>query len=93
MIFNSDNFGFEVALSHLREGKKLLRSEWDGAVWIHLRPPSDYNTPAITLPYFCMSTAQGDLVPWVASHCDLLAKDWNFAPSDLDDSSQSMLTP
>jgi hypothetical protein len=27
-------------------------------------------------PYIMMLTAQGDFVPWVASHTDLLAEDW-----------------
>jgi hypothetical protein len=74
------DFGFEVALPYLRQGKRITRSGWDGAgMWVELRPPSDYNTPPITLPYLCMKTAQDDLVPWLASHADLLAKDWNLA--------------
>lgn len=33
----------------------------------------------MTLPYIFMSTAQGDLVPWLASQTDILATDWqNF---------------
>lgn len=30
----------------------------------------------MTLPYIYMSTAQGDLVPWLASQTDLLFQDW-----------------
>lgn len=28
------------------------------------------------LPYLMFCNAQGDFVPWVASHTDLLAEDW-----------------
>jgi Protein of unknown function (DUF2829) len=29
------------------------------------------------LPYIQMSTVDGSLVPWVASHTDLLSDDWS----------------
>lgn len=28
------------------------------------------------LPYLMMRTVQGDFVPWLASHTDILAEDW-----------------
>jgi hypothetical protein len=31
-------------------------------------------------PRIDMKTAQGDVVPWVASQSDLLANDWHLAP-------------
>jgi hypothetical protein len=33
----------------------------------------------MTLPYIYMRTAQGDLVPWLASQTDILASDWTEA--------------
>lgn len=30
-------------------------------------------------PYVMMRTAEGDFVPWVCSHSDLLADDWEIA--------------
>jgi hypothetical protein len=30
----------------------------------------------MTLPYIYMRTSHGDLVPWVASQTDILARDW-----------------
>jgi hypothetical protein len=30
----------------------------------------------MTLPYVYMFTAQGDLIPWLCSQADLLARDW-----------------
>jgi hypothetical protein len=30
----------------------------------------------MTLPYIYMKTADGNLVPWLASQTDLLATDW-----------------
>jgi hypothetical protein len=31
----------------------------------------------MTLPDIYMSTAQGDLVPWLASQTDVLSTDWD----------------
>ena len=46
-------------------------------MWIALQTP-DANSK-MTLPYIYMSTAQGDLVPWLASQTDLLSEDWEVA--------------
>jgi hypothetical protein len=32
------------------------------------------------LPYIYMSTVTGQLVPWLASQSDMLAKDWRIVP-------------
>ena len=46
-------------------------------MWLGLQRP-DANSK-MTLPYIFMSTAQGDLVPWLASQTDMLAADWELA--------------
>ena len=56
------------------------------ATWIHeARWPYPGNTIAMSQDsgkkpqfreYLCMKTAQGDLVPWVASQSDILTSDW-----------------
>jgi hypothetical protein len=66
---------FSVALDELKLGRRVARKGWNGkGMWLELQVP-DANSK-MTLPYIYMSTAQGDLVPWLASQTDLLAEDW-----------------
>jgi len=68
-----NNFGH--VLAWLADGKYAARSGWNGKnMWIHLQVPDDHSK--MTLPYIYMKTAQGDLVPWLASQTDILAIDW-----------------
>ena len=68
-------FDFGWALSRLRLGMKVCRTGWNGkGMWLALQVP-DYHSK-MSLPYIYMSTAQGDLVPWLASQTDVLATDW-----------------
>ena len=69
------NFG--EALHELKCGRCMARSGWNGkGMWIELQRPD--NTSFMTLPYIYMSTADGNLVPWLASQTDLLANDWSL---------------
>jgi hypothetical protein len=45
-------------------------------MWLELQTPDEHSK--MTLPYVYMSTAQGDLVPWLCSQTDLLATDWEI---------------
>jgi len=67
------------AVKELQNGRRVARSGWNGkGMWLALhRPEPDHNL--MTLPYVYMSTAQGDLVPWLCSQTDLLATDWESA--------------
>lgn len=84
------DFGF--ALSQLRQGKKLARSGWNGkGMFIYLVGPGRY-PPGTAVgeeiasreedgrvpygPYIAMKTAQGNVVPWLASQTDVLGEDW-----------------
>jgi hypothetical protein len=68
--------GFEDALTYLKVGQRVSREGWNGkGMWLALQTPDSGSK--MTLPYIFMSTAQGDLVPWLASQTDLLAEDWN----------------
>lgn len=68
------NFG--AALEALKAGKKVTRSGWNGkGMWIHLQVPDAHSK--MGLPYLYMRTAQGPLVPWLASQTDVLAEDWS----------------
>lgn len=66
---------FGMALDSLKAGRKVSRRGWNGKdMWVSLQEP-DANSK-MSLPYLYMRTAGGDLVPWVASHTDLLSYDW-----------------
>ena len=66
------------AIEALRDGDKVRRKGWNGkGMWLELQKPDDNSK--MTLPYVYMSTAQGDLVPWLCSQTDLLATDWEEA--------------
>ena len=66
---------FSEALEALKRGESVTRRGWNGkGMWIALQRPTE--TSKMTLPYIYMSTAQGDLVPWLASQTDIFAEDW-----------------
>jgi hypothetical protein len=66
---------FGGALANLKLDRRVARSGWNGkGMWIKLQVPDAHSK--MTLPYIFMFTAQGDLVPWLASQTDLLANDW-----------------
>ena len=63
------------AVRCLKTGMKVSRKGWNGkGMWLELQVPDEHSK--MTLPYVYMKTAQGDLVPWLCSQTDLLAKDW-----------------
>ena len=82
------NFG--NAIVFLKEGKKLARKGWNGkGMFLYYVPAASY--PAMTdvakaefgengmVPYgayIAMKTAQGNVVPWLASQTDMLSDDW-----------------
>jgi len=69
------NMTFEAALEELKNGEAVGRKEWNGKeMWLKIQLP-DKNSK-MTLPYIYMFTAQGDLIPWLASQADILAEDW-----------------
>ena len=66
---------FSVALDELKYGERVHRHGWNGkGMWLEIQRPDEHSK--MTLPYIFMSTAQGDLIPWLASQTDLLAEDW-----------------
>lgn len=63
------------AVNELNNGHKVRREGWNGkGMWLEKQEPDENSK--MTLPYVYMSTAQGDLVPWLCSQTDLLATDW-----------------
>lgn len=70
-------FGFEWAIVQLKGGQAVCRSGWNGkGMWIELQLPT--GDSKMTLPYIYMKTADGQLVPWLASQTDILSNDWEL---------------
>ena len=85
-----ENLSFSDALSLLKKNKKVARAGWNGKdMFIFLVPGSTFNVSCPPLmgiypegteiqyhPHIDMKTAQGYVVPWLASQTDVLAEDW-----------------
>ena len=71
--------GIGWAIKQMYDGQRVTRRGWNGrGMWLALQVPDEHSK--MTLPYIYMRTAQGDLVPWLASQTDLLAMDWDTVP-------------
>ena len=81
---------FGEAIEALEAGKKVARTGWNGKrMFLYHVPAGEYpaQTP-IAVEYFgdmvpygayiAMKTAQGNVVPWLASQTDVLADDWDI---------------
>ncbi|GKX60181.1 DUF2829 domain-containing protein [Leminorella grimontii] len=83
-----DGVTFGLAVEALKKGLKVSRRGWNGkGMWLILvLPPQSASAaqPMYTvdglnerlLPYIAMRTADGGLVPWLASQTDVLSEDW-----------------
>lgn len=71
---------FSDALAELRSTSRInriYRDGWNGKnMHVGLQVPDSGSVN--TLPYLYMRTAQGERVPWVVSHSDLLTNDWRL---------------
>jgi hypothetical protein len=84
---------FSDALKEIKNGSRVSRDGWNGkSMFIFLVPGSTFtvNRPPLLGIYpagtqidyhghIDMKTAQGYIVPWLASQADLLAEDWDIA--------------
>lgn len=82
------NFG--EALETLKSGKKVARAGWNGkGMFLYHVPANRYTALTDAAKeiagedgkveygaYIAMKTAQGNVVPWLASQTDMLAEDW-----------------
>lgn len=87
----SNQLNFGQALEALEAGKKVARAGWNGkGMFLFLVPGSTFkvNRPPLLgiypegteikyCPHIDMKTADGKVVPWLASQTDVLAKDWS----------------
>ena len=83
-------FDFGSALEILKSGGRVARSGWNGkGMFLFLVPGSVFkvNRPPLLgiypegteidyCPHIDMKTADGKVVPWLASQTDVLAEDW-----------------
>ena len=70
---------FEEALTRIKDGDYLTRNGWNGRrQYVGLVTPAPCDEEEMTLPFIFISTVVGDRVPWVVSHTDLLAEDWEI---------------
>lgn len=86
------NHSFGTALIALKGGKKVSRAGWNGKdMFLFLVPGSTFevNRPPLLGIYpegtridyhahIDMKTAQGYVVPWLASQADILSDDWQI---------------
>lgn len=89
-------FGFSAALIHLKDGGCVARQGWNGAgMFIFLVGGSTFTVNREPLksilgegtqvnyhPHIDMKTADGTIVPWLASQTDILAEDWQVVPGN-----------
>lgn len=66
---------FSKALEDLKAGHSISREGWNGkGMYLGLQiPDADSKN---SLPYIYLINVNGDRIPWVASHSDMLADDW-----------------
>lgn len=81
---------FGQALTAIKAGKRVGRAGWNGkGMFLFLVPGSRFQVSRPPLlgiypegttidyhPHIDMKTAQGYVVPWLASQADLLSDDW-----------------
>lgn len=81
---------FSQALDNIKAGVKMSRTGWNGkGMFLFLVPGSVFtvNRPPLLgiypegtevryCPHIDMKTADGSIVPWLASQTDLLSNDW-----------------
>ena len=68
---------FGEAIHFLKQGNKVARAGWNGKnMHLELQVPDAHSK--MTLPYIFMKTADGHLVPWLASQTDVLTDDWSL---------------
>jgi len=74
-VANVTLVSFQMALTHLKAGRRVARNGWNSkGMWLKAQFPDTGSK--MTLPYIYMKTADDNQVPWLASQTDLLEEDW-----------------
>lgn len=85
-----NNLTFGLAIEALKQGKKVARSGWNGkGMFLFLVAGSTFKVNRAPLlgiypegteisyhAHIDIKTADGQIVPWLASQADMLAEDW-----------------
>ena len=66
------NFG--EALISMRNGFAVFRAAWQEVPVLAIRQPEAHSK--MNEPYMYLTSQNGDVYPWVPTHEDLLAHDW-----------------
>lgn len=85
----TDAMNFGLAIEAMKKGCKVARKGWNGKGMFLYHVPAAAYPPATDVAkeafggedvpygaYIAMKTAQGNVVPWLASQTDMLADDW-----------------
>lgn len=85
----TDGMNFGLAIEAMKKGLKVARSGWNGKGMFLYHVPAAAYPPSTEVAktafhgenvpygaYIAMKTAQGNVVPWLASQTDMLADDW-----------------
>lgn len=89
-------YDFSEALKFLKQGHCVARNGWNGKnMFIYYvsegkypvkmeaaKPLADENGLVSYGAYIAMKTAQGNVVPWLASQTDMLSEDWVLLGSE-----------
>lgn len=89
---NDETMDIGQVVKAMKDGKKVARAGWNGkGMFLYYVPANSYpaqtdiakeafnGEPVPYGAYVAMKTAQGNVVPWLASQTDLLAEDWEVA--------------
>ena len=85
-----DGMTFGLAIEAMKKGFKVQRKGWNGKVMFLYYVPAGHYAPCTKVAesivgsdgkveygaYIAMKTAQGNVVPWLASQTDMLSEDW-----------------
>ena len=88
----TDGMNFGLAVEAMKKGLKVCRAGWNGkGMFLFLVPGSTFKVSRPPLlgiydegteidyhPHIDMKTANGQIVPWLASQTDMLADDWDI---------------
>ena len=87
----TDGMNFGLAIEAAKMGKKIARDGWNGKGMFLYHVPAAAYPPSTEVAkeafcgsdvpygaYIAMKTAQGNVVPWLASQTDMLADDWKI---------------
>lgn len=85
----TDGMTFGLAIEAMKKGMKVARHGWNGKGMFLYHVPAAAYPPSTEVAkaafngenvpygaYIAMKTAQGNVVPWLASQTDMLADDW-----------------